>query len=270
MSCSRVAVCVALLFLVANRVPAAIVDHEMTFFLRGVQAPTILNGAIADPGRNTLTFGGVGLPIESLVLTGSFAVNVRIDETTHTPVSLRFSANPAPSITAVGTVNYFVPGLGYVHVGEQVEPIVNAPAGSPQFVATGNAGGTILPRISGFTSISPAGVFDADRQSLTVTSGEYISTGAVAAAFVIPADQLIDASAQPLIITSRFHDDFGTKGLLSVRPTATGYAGHLEMDLSETFGFLYVSASTVPEPSSGLLFAAISVGVSVSRRRRAA
>ena len=210
----------------------------------------------------------MGLPIESLVLSGSFVVNVRIDDVTQTPVSLRFTDNPESSITANGTVNFFVPGSGYVHVGERVEPILNAPIDGPQFIATGNPGGNILPRTSQFTNISPDGVFDADRQSLMVTSGEYISSGLVAIAFVIPADQLFDASNNWLIITSRSHDTLGTKGLISLRPTPTGYAGHIEMNLTETFGHLIISANTVPEPSGGLLFACVFVATTIMRRRR--
>lgn len=262
MSFFHVIACNALLVLSASHATAALVIHDMRFFLKGTQTPTIVNGGIADPGRNTLTFGAIGLPIESLVLSGSFDVSVWIDDATDTPVSMIFSSDFEPSIIAAGAVNYLVPGSGYVHVGEQVDPIPNAPAGDPQFTASGNAGGSIVG--ASIANIYPDGSFDAPSQLLFVTSGEYIASGFVATAFVIPADQLLDAAFNPLFLNPGNRDD----SWISIRPTSTGYAGELELNFTGTFAHLIISASTVPEPGGGLMFACVVGATTISRRRQ--
>ena len=250
MICIRSVIIIAAFSFCASTAPGAIIGHDLEFKLVGHEPATIVQGGIADPGRNTLTFGAMGLPIESLLLSGTFTVRVNIDDTTDTPTSLRFSSIRGSTLIGSRPINYFLGPPGYVHVGAEIEPIPNALADQPQFAAVGKPRGDILPRSGSFTSISSTGVFDADRQSLMVTSGKYIASGIVATAFVIPADAIIDTSGSPLIITSRSHDPLGDKGQISLRRTANGYRGSIEMDLSETFGHLRIHAKVIPEPAS--------------------
>jgi len=248
-----------------------VIEQTIVFNLDTPETATIVDGTVVDPGRNLLTFGGLsGLPIGSVMLTGQVAIKFRIEDTTGEVLSLRFAPENPAQIDTDGPINYFLGSLGYVHVGANVDPIPNPAPGTPEFVATGSPIAKIIPRILGWVNVGPGGVFDSDRQSLVVTSGQYVASGFVADAFIVPSGSIRDAAINPLIVTSRFLDPDGNKGLITLTKTPSGYRGNIQLNLSETFGHVIISASTVPEPSSAIFLTTMIGAISIVRRRRTA
>jgi len=245
---------------------AAVIEQILVFELDSPEPATITEGAIAHPGRNVFSLGGLGvLPIETVTLSGHVAVRLRIDDTTGQVQSLRF----VPELSAIDTdspINFFLESDGYIHVGLSVDPISNPAPRTPEFVATGNPGAEIVPR-SGFVNVGPDGVFDADRQSLAVTSGEYIGFGTLGSAFFVPSGSIRDASVERLLVTSQALDPNGDMGLISLRQTSSGYRGNIQLDLSDFFSNVIVSATIVPEPSSAVFLATLIGGGTIFRRR---
>lgn len=247
-----------------------VIEQTFVFNLDTPEAATIEDGFIVDPGRNMFTFGGLSFfPIGSVMLTGQVAIHLRIDDTTDEVLSLRFAPENPAQLDTDSPINYFVENLGYLHIGENVDPIPNPAPGTPEFVATGNPIAKIVPRISGWVDVGPGGVFDADRQSLMVTSGQYIASGLIASAFIIPSGSIRDTSIHPLIVTSQSLDPDGDMGLISVTKTSSGYRGNLQLNLSGQFGHVIISASTVPEPSSAIFLTTMIATGAIVRRRRA-